>query len=91
MHSVDPDLAAEALAQQEEVNAHPELWESTYGFAHRCQCGEHFIRGQMIEVTVCNAHMTKDALDTCAVQQGALKAIAAGVENPELYAAEFTR
>jgi hypothetical protein len=87
----DPDLVRDALAQQDEVNKYPELWESTYGFAHQCKCGEHYAQGQMIEITVCNAGMTADALDTCATQQKALKAIAAGVESPELYAAEFTR
>ena len=91
MSQPDADLIRDALEQQDAVNAEPEKWEAYYGFSHACKCGEDFAAGNMIEVTRCNAKMTADALSTCAVQQGALKAIAMGMQSPELYAAEFTR
>lgn len=91
MSQPDADLVRDALEQQNAVNAEPEAWESFYGFAHTCKCGDDFAAGNMIEVTACNSGMTRDALSTCAVQQAALKAIAEGVESPELYAQEFTR
>lgn len=64
----NPDPAQIAFLDQEEARFGEvaDQFEEYYGFRHECHCGQDYAAGRIVEIPLCFANLTGEAMMACA-------------------------